>query len=77
MLDGKEPKNISRMVLSTTIITNLIAQEKYGQVGLILMPGPGINPASLNFAGPYVLVDGAVDYRGRILSCLLYTSRCV
>lgn len=68
LLDGKEPKNISRMVLSTTIITNLIAQEKYGQVGLILMPGPGINPASLNFAGPYVLVDGAVDYRGRILS---------
>lgn len=70
LLSGKDPKIINRVVLSTTIITNLIAQGKYDQVGLILIPGPGVNPLTLKFTEPYELVEGAVDYRGRILTKL-------
>src|SRR6056297_3494285 len=37
-------KQIERVVLSTTLITNVIYEDKYDLVGLILIPGPGVNP---------------------------------
>lgn len=70
VLKDREPQGIKRIVLSTTIITNLIVQGKYDQVGIILLPGPGVNPASLRFAGPTKIIEGAVDYRGRVLADL-------
>jgi N-methylhydantoinase A/oxoprolinase/acetone carboxylase beta subunit len=58
-------ERVGRVVLSTTLITNLIAHRKYDPVALVLIPGPGlpfdryrINPATY-------IVSGAVDYRGR------------
>jgi len=68
ILQDRDPRQIKRVVLSTTIITNIIAQGKQDPVGLILMPGPGVNPAVLKFAGPFRIIDGAIDYRGRILN---------
>lgn len=70
ILNGKEAQQIKRIVLSTTIVTNLLAQGKQVPVGLILLPGPGVNPATLRFAGPITIVDGAIDYRGRLLEDL-------
>lgn len=66
----KDPAGVKRIVLSTTIITNLIAQGNLEPAGLILLPGPGARPESLKFAGPIRIIDGAVDYRGRILAGL-------
>lgn len=58
------PEQLERVVLSTTVITNLIAEGKTDRVALLLIPGPGINPSSYNFPDSFYL-KGAVDYRGR------------
>jgi N-methylhydantoinase A len=58
------PEQLERVVLSTTVITNLIAEGKTDRVALLLIPGPGINPASYTFPDSFYL-DGAIDYRGR------------
>jgi N-methylhydantoinase A len=58
------PEQLERVVLSTTVITNLIAEGKTDRVALLLIPGPGINPASYTFPDSFYL-EGAIDYRGR------------
>ena len=67
-LDGvlalARPADIERVVLSTTIITNLLAERKAEPVGLVLIPGPGADPADYELP-PAHIVRGAVDYRGR------------
>jgi N-methylhydantoinase A/oxoprolinase/acetone carboxylase beta subunit len=56
---------IKRIVFSTTMITNLIAEKKYNQVGLIILPGPGLGYKSYNFPEDTYMIPGAIDYRGR------------
>ena len=58
------PEQLERVVFSTTVITNLIAEGKTDRVALALIPGPGINPASYTFPDSFYL-KGAMDYRGR------------
>lgn len=58
------PEQLKRVVFSTTVITNLIAEGKTDRVALLLIPGPGINPASYSFPDSFYL-KGAMDYRGR------------
>jgi len=58
------PEQLERVVFSTTVITNLIAEGKTDPVALVLIPGPGINPASYTFPDSFYL-KGAMDYRGR------------
>lgn len=62
-----DPKMIEQVTLSTTLITNLIMQDKIPQIGMLLLPGPGAAPEQLNFAGIQRVLHGAVDYRGRII----------
>lgn len=61
---GVPPEQFKRVVFSTTVITNLIAEGKTDRVALLLVPGPGINPASYVFPESFYL-KGAMDYRGR------------
>jgi N-methylhydantoinase A/oxoprolinase/acetone carboxylase beta subunit len=56
---------IERVVLSTTMITNLIAEKKYDPVGLILIPGPGLNHSHYNYNTGTCILGGVIDYRGR------------
>ncbi len=58
------PEQLDRVVFSTTVITNLIAEGKTDRVALVLVPGPGINPATYTFPDSFYL-KGAMDYRGR------------
>ncbi len=58
------PEKLERVVFSTTVITNLIAEGKTDRVALLLVPGPGINPESYSFPDASYL-KGAIDYRGR------------
>lgn len=58
------PEQLERVVFSTTVITNLIAEGKTDRVALLLIPGPGINPAGYSFPDSFYL-KGAMDYRGR------------
>jgi N-methylhydantoinase A/oxoprolinase/acetone carboxylase beta subunit len=57
-------EQLERVVFSTTMITNLIAEGKTDRVALLLIPGPGINPANYTFPDRFYL-KGAMDYRGR------------
>ncbi|MDA8335816.1 MAG: hydantoinase/oxoprolinase family protein [Peptococcaceae bacterium] len=62
---GVSADQIERVNLSTTLITNLVAEKKYDRVGLVLIPGPGLNPEALAFPSPHWFIPGAIDYRGR------------
>lgn len=63
------PEQLKRVVFSTTVITNLIAEGKTDPVALLLIPGPGLNPVGYNFPNSFLL-KGAVDYRGREIQSL-------
>lgn len=65
MIDGENVNEIERVVISTTLITNIIAENKYPSVELILIPGPGLNYENYDFAGISNFIKGAIDYRGR------------
>ena len=56
---------IERVVLSTTLITNLIAEGKTDPVALVLEPGPGMNPDDYTLGDEVHIIRGAIDYRGR------------
>jgi len=65
VLKDVQKKHIKRIVFSTTIITNLIAEHKYDDVALLLIPGPGLSRSYYNFNAEAVFLSGAIDYRGR------------
>ncbi|AEG14914.1 hydantoinase/oxoprolinase family protein [Desulfofundulus sp. TPOSR] len=65
IMKGVEGELVERVVFSTTVITNLIAEKKYDPVGLILMPGPGLSPSLYRFPTDTHIIQGAIDYRGR------------
>jgi N-methylhydantoinase A/oxoprolinase/acetone carboxylase beta subunit len=63
--DGVDPQKISRLVLSTTLTTNAIAQDKLAPVAMIISAGPGIDPELYRTNPHYFVVSGAIDHRGR------------
>lgn len=66
LLETAEGKNLERIVLSTTLITNLIATKNIDPTALVIIPGPGLNPYTYNYNVPLTfLLSGAIDYRGR------------
>ncbi|OPZ75597.1 MAG: Acetophenone carboxylase alpha subunit [Firmicutes bacterium ADurb.Bin456] len=65
VLGDIDVKELDRIVFSTTMITNLIAERKYEDVALLLIPGPGLVHESYNFGTKVHILSGAIDYRGR------------
>lgn len=65
LVKGVQTSKIERVVLSTTLITNMIAEGKADPVALVLIPGPGANPKDYNLGQNVWILDGAIDYRGR------------
>ncbi|MGI6308423.1 MAG: hydantoinase/oxoprolinase family protein [Dethiobacteria bacterium] len=70
LLQGIKSGDITQVVLSTTLVTNLLATGGGEQVALVLIPGPGLNLRQLNFFPAAYLVRGATDFRGRIIEPL-------
>ena len=56
---------INRIVLSTTLTTNAIVQNKTQPVGMIVAGGPGIDPEYYRTNANYFAVSGYIDHRGR------------
>jgi N-methylhydantoinase A/oxoprolinase/acetone carboxylase beta subunit len=56
---------INRIVLSTTLTTNAIVQNKTQPVGMIVAGGPGIDPEFYRTNSNYFAVSGSIDHRGR------------
>jgi N-methylhydantoinase A len=65
LTEGVPLQKIERVVLSTTLITNMIAEGKTDPVGLMLIPGPGTNPKDYHLGQDVQILDGAMDFRGR------------
>lgn len=65
VVKGGDKRKVKRIVFSTTIITNLIAEHKYEDVDLLIIPGPGLSHDFYHNM-PYAhIIPGAIDYRGR------------
>ena len=64
---GVAPEEINRIVLSTTLTTNAIVQDRVAPVGMIVSGGPGIDPALHRTNPHFYPVGGAIDHRGRIV----------
>ncbi|MDY6824361.1 MAG: hydantoinase/oxoprolinase family protein [Thermodesulfobacteriota bacterium] len=62
---GIKPSSIERIVLSTTLTTNAIVQQKQPDFGMIVLSGPGIDPEAFRTHDHYYTVAGALDHRGR------------
>jgi len=60
-----DPEKIHRIVLSTTLTTNAIVQNKLPAVGMIVAGGPGIDPEFYRTNANYFAVAGCIDHRGR------------
>jgi N-methylhydantoinase A/oxoprolinase/acetone carboxylase beta subunit len=65
-----DPKEIHRIVLSTTLTTNAIVQNKIPSVGMIVSGGPGIDPEHFRTHKHYYAVSGSIDHRGREIQAL-------
>lgn len=55
---------ISRVALSTTIVTNALIEDRTDRVGFCLIPGPGMEISKLVPGEPFIL-SGYIDHRGR------------
>lgn len=62
---GIDSSVIERIVLSTTLITNAVVQNKLPEVGMIVSSGPGIDPEFYRTNRSYYHVSGSIDHRGR------------
>ena len=65
----KSPEKITRAVISSTIVTNSLAEGKLPPVFLAVIPGPGVNIENSFPVKPYI-VSGCVDHRGKITAAL-------
>lgn len=66
IMKGVSGDLVERVVLSTTMITNLIVEKKYDPVGLVIVPGPGLSHHHFRkFNTSTQIISGAIDYRGR------------
>lgn len=55
---------IERVVLSSTLSTNAIVQNKVDRVGMMLISGPGLPPSALNIPPDSHFLSGCVNHRG-------------
>jgi N-methylhydantoinase A/oxoprolinase/acetone carboxylase beta subunit len=61
---GENISDINRIVLSTTISTNAIIQNKIDRVAMILLSGQGLSPAALSPYRNSFFISGYVNHRG-------------
>ncbi len=67
---GVDPRRIQRIVLSTTLTTNAIAQGDIPPVGMIVSGGPGIDPTLFRTNPHYFPVAGSIDHRGHEIKAI-------
>lgn len=68
LLSGQDPAKIKRMILSTTISTNAIIEQKTDPVGMIIESGPGLQKDFLSCGRENIFIGGYIDHRGREVS---------
>ncbi len=64
LVDADTVARLERVVLSTTISTNAIVQNKVDPVGMIVVSGPGLPPSLLGAPEATRFLPGYVNHRG-------------
>ncbi|MBP7233167.1 MAG: hydantoinase/oxoprolinase family protein [Syntrophaceae bacterium] len=64
LISKENIRRINRIVLSTTISTNAIVQNKTNRVAMILLNGPGLSPETLSLGEDTYFAKGYVNHRG-------------
>ncbi|MDA8124807.1 MAG: hydantoinase/oxoprolinase family protein [Deltaproteobacteria bacterium] len=64
LLDRLSGDAVQRVVMSTTLSTNAIVQNKIDRVGMALLSGPGLAPALMELPENTCLLKGYVNHRG-------------
>jgi N-methylhydantoinase A len=65
VIRGVPLENIRRAVLSTTLCTNAIVQNRLAPVGMLVSGGPGLDPGHSAVGEHFFAVSGSIDHRGR------------
>ncbi|WP_054696980.1 hydantoinase/oxoprolinase family protein [Syntrophomonas palmitatica] len=65
LLDKAGPGEIERIVLSTTLVTNILATGQGEDTALILLPGYGLPHDAYQISPATYYLKGAIDFRGR------------
>jgi len=76
VLAGNDPSAISRVVVSSTIVTNALTEGKTDPVFLAVMAGPGMSTKG-NFPTEPYLAEGYVDHRGKIIKGAAFNEKVV
>ena len=63
--NSDKTSNITQVVLSTTLVTNLLASGGGDEVALVLLPGPGLNFRNMEFLPHTYIAGGATNFRGQ------------
>ena len=58
-------QDIHRIVLSTTLVTNMLATGNVERTALLLMPGPGLPLDTYKIFDDTYFLKGSIDFRGR------------
>lgn len=67
--DGCEPARVRRLTVSTTLGLNALLTGTHEPVGMLALPGPGLDPALFWGDDPLLRVlPGAQDHRGRVIA---------
>jgi N-methylhydantoinase A len=70
LVDEQAVGAIDRVVLSTTLSTNAIVQNKIDRVGMVLLSGPGLSPSLLEIPEDTHFLNGYVNHRGIEISAI-------
>lgn len=65
LLRKSRSKSIRRIVLSTTLVTNLLASERGERTALLMLPGSGLPFSSYRISPDTWFLKGSIDFRGR------------
>ncbi|MCX5780835.1 MAG: hydantoinase/oxoprolinase family protein [Firmicutes bacterium] len=70
LLIGISPALVSRVVFSTTLVTNLLATESGDRTALLLMPGHGLPLETYRLFTDTHFLQGSIDFKGRKTAAL-------
>lgn len=70
LLDNSNEASIERMVISTTLVTNLLATGQGDRTALILIPGRGLPHEAYDICPDTYFLAGGIDFRGHVVEKL-------
>ncbi len=65
LTQNQTTKSIKRIVIGTTLILNSVVEDKMGECGSLIIPGPGLSTEIAKKTEYNEIVNGYIDHRGR------------